>query len=96
VFKKVIGKIIYDRLIRMGWKIGDAKGGYLYYSDDLLLKNFYNSIDPGVFVYRTVDQVDSKKLILSADGIMVLRQNKANNLDDLGNKKIVGVSKLEK
>lgn len=82
-------------MIRKGGKIGNAKGGYVYYSDDLLLEIFYNSIDPGVFVYRTVDQADSKKLILGADATIVLRQNKANNLDDLGNKKIVAESIFE-
>ena len=58
--KKVIEKTIDDGLIRKGRKIGNAKGGYLYYSDDLLLEIFYNSIDPGVFVYHTVDQADRK------------------------------------
>lgn len=95
VFKKVIGKTIDDGLVIKGGKNGAAEGSYQYYSDDFLLEILYTSIDPGVFVYRTVDQADSKKLILSADAAMVLRQYKANNLDDLGNKKIVGGSIFE-
>lgn len=95
VFKKVIGKTIDDGLIIKGGKNGAAEGSYQYYSDDFLLEILYTSIDPGVFVYRTLGQLDGKKLILSANDAMVVRQYKDNHLDNLGYKKIVGGSIFE-
>lgn len=70
----------------------ESTGDWVYFDADKSLDITYTSLNPHYFLFRTVQHVDEKSLILTADNAQVLNQYTLNNLDDLGSKKLTGGS----
>jgi hypothetical protein len=66
----------------------ESTGDWVYTDGDKSLDITYTSMTPHFYLFRTVQTVN-------ADDAQVLNQYKLNDLDDLGNKKLIGGSVRE-
>jgi hypothetical protein len=73
--------------------LGDeSTGDWVYIDQDKSLDITYTSLSPHYFIYRKIEKVDDKTLILTADDSKVMSQYTNNGLNDFGVKKLIGGS----